>query len=456
MPHALVIEDDSNSLDALAELVGQEGFTVSTARTLEDAREEMEERIPDVLLVDLMLPDGSGLDLLRDIEATNSTDVVLVTGHASLDTAVEALRMGASDYLTKPLDIPRLKTVLANVARRRELRDEIDNLRGELRKLGRFGLLIGASPEMEKVYDLIGRVAPSEATVLVTGESGTGKDLVAQTLHHFSRRRKGAFLPVNCGAISPNLIESELFGHERGSFTGADRQHKGVFERASGGTLFLDEITEMPLELQVKLLRVLETGTVMRLGGERPTEVDVRVIAATNRPPEEAMQHGKLREDLFYRLKVFPIHLPPLRQRKDDVELLANHFLQELNKVEGTAKQFNKAAMLRLRNYLWPGNVRELKNMVHRAYILADAEIGPESLPPEIGGTSDALEPVTHASGPILHLRVGSSVAEVERSLILATVEEFQGDKQRAAEVLGISLKTLYNRLNDYKAEQAV
>ena len=276
-------------------------------------------------------------------------ETVLITGQASVETAVEALRRGVADYLTKPVDFARVKTVLANVSRTRELKEEIGGLRGELRKLGRFGALIGAAPAMQKVYDLIGKVAPTDATVLITGETGTGKEVVAQTIHQLSRRSREPFLPLNCGAVSPNLIESELFGHERGSFTGADRIHKGYFERANRGTLFLDEVTEMPLELQVKLLRVLETSEVMRLGGTEAIKVDVRVIAATNRQPEEAVATGKLREDLLYRLNVFPIHLPTLWDRREDVELLADHFLALLNKEEGTSKEFTKAARERLR-----------------------------------------------------------------------------------------------------------
>jgi DNA-binding NtrC family response regulator len=267
---------------------------------------------------------------------------------------------------------------------------------------------------------------------------------VAETLHALSRRRKGPFLPLNCGAISPNLIESELFGHERGSFTGAERTHKGYFERAAGGTIFLDEITEMPFELQVKLLRVLETAAVIRIGGERPLPVDVRVIAATNRPPEEALAQGKLREDLLYRLKVFPLHLPPLRERGDDVELLSEHFLELLNTAEGVAKVFSRAALQRLRAHGWPGNVRELKNLIHHAFILADDEIGVDCLP-GIGG--EDLQ-----SGTSLHVRVGISLSEADRRLILATLNECGGDKRRAATVLGISLKTLYNRLKVYQA----
>ncbi len=446
MPHALIVEDDPNSLEALAELVGQEGFTTSTAASLKDARATMAEKTADVLLVDLVLPDGSGIDLLTELPTGSGPQVVLITGHASVDTAVQSMRMGACDYLTKPIDVARLKTVLTNVARTHDLQQEVHTLRKELRKLGRFGPMIGASAAMEKVYDLVSKVSATDATVLITGESGTGKELVAQTVHELSRRRKGPFLPMNCGGVAPNLIESELFGHERGSFTGADRIHKGYFERASGGTLFLDEVTEMPTELQVKLLRVLETRTVVRVGGERPLEIDVRVVAATNRVPEEAVREGKLREDLLYRLQVFPLHLPPLRERGDDLARLANHFVEQLNKEEGNNKQLTPAAFARIQRHHWPGNVRELKNAIHRAAILGDSEIGPECFPTL---TEDGPPP----SGSSLQLRVGTPVAEAERRLILATLEECQGDKKRAADVLQISLKTLYNRLKEYKLE---
>ena len=289
-----------------------------------------------------------------------------------METAVEALRRGVADYLTKPVDFARVKMVLANLTRTRELKEEIGSLRGELRSLGRFGLLIGASRAMQGVYDLIAKVARTDATVLLTGETGTGKEVVAQTIHRLSRRHKEPFVAVNCGAVSATLIESELFGHERGSFTGADRTHKGVFEQAHRGTLFLDEITEMPVELQVRLLRVLETGTLTRVGGTETLRVDVRVIAATNRRREEAVAAGTLREDLLYRLNVFPIALPPLREREDDVELLAKHFLAELNRAEGAGKQLTRAALARLRAHAWPGNVRELRNVVQRAFIVAE------------------------------------------------------------------------------------
>jgi two-component system, NtrC family, response regulator HydG len=442
MPHALLVDDDVNFVLGLAEVVGREGFTTKTATSLKEARNEIGKANPDVLLIDLHLPDGSGLDLVKEFEENPGTEIVLITGHGTIETAVEAMRHGASDYLVKPVDFARVRMVLANVTRTRELKLQIGSLRGELRKLGRFGPLIGSSPQMQKVYDLIGKVAPTEATILVLGETGTGKELVAETVHSLSRRHKEPFLPINCGAVSPTLIESELFGHERGSFTGADRMHKGYFERAHKGTLFLDEITEMPHELQVKLLRVLETGKVTRIGGNEAVPVDVRVIAASNRRPEEAVTAGKLREDLHYRLNVFPIHLPPLRERRDDVDLLAEHFLALLNKEQGTSKDLTRPALQRLRTHNWPGNVRELKNLVHRAYILAEEHIGIDSLP--LG--------VQETPGSNLNVKVGTSLGEVEQRLILATLEDCEGDKKKAAEVLGISLKTLYNRLNEYKS----
>jgi two-component system, NtrC family, response regulator HydG len=459
MPHALVVEDDNNSLAALLALVEHEGFSTRSADSLGAACAILDEKpAPAVVLADLMLPDGSGLELV-EAAAGVGAQVVLITGHASVETAVEALRRGATDYLTKPVDLARLKAILANVARTRELQAEIGSLRGELRKLGRFGPLVGASGAMGAVYDLIARVAPTDATVCIVGESGTGKEVVAQAVHELSRRRKEPFVPVNCGAVSPNLIESTLFGHEKGSFTGAERMHRGVFEQATGGTLFLDEVSEMPAELQVKLLRVLETGTVMRIGGEKAIAVDVRVIAATNRVPEQALQEGRLREDLWYRLNVFPIALPPLRERAGDIDVLAEHFLGELNAAGQTHKRWSGAARAALQRYPWPGNVRELKNLLHRAYILAEAEIGVECLPAEVVGGGSAAAPVeapgtigaTSELGTTLRVRVGSRAEDVEQQLILVTLEACGGNKQKAAEILGVSLKTLYNRLAAYR-----
>jgi DNA-binding NtrC family response regulator len=368
----------------------------------------------------------------------------MITGHASVETAVEALRLGATDYLVKPIDVERLKAILRRVPRSGELREQIGELRDELRKLGRFGHILGSSPPMQKLYDQLGRVAPTSATVLVMGESGTGKELAAQTIHDLSRRKKAPFLPLNCGAVSPQLIESELFGHEKGSFTGADRQHKGYFERCNGGTLFLDEITEIPQELQVKLLRVLETGTFMRVGTTTPVSTDVRIVAATNRNPESAVADGKLREDLYHRLNVFPIAMPPLRERSSDIELLAQHFLEQLNRQESGTKSFAPPAIAALYVHGWPGNVRELKNYVQRAFILADDVIDADLAPTTVA---------TPEVAPILTVRVGTTLDEVGRRLIEATLAEC-GSKRKAADMLGISLKTLYNRLAAYKAEE--
>jgi DNA-binding NtrC family response regulator len=443
-PIALLVDDDEAFVQGLAEAVRLEGFDVRTAGTLHDARVALREQDVDALLVDMQLPDGSGLTLLQTPEGKLPPGVIFISGTSSVELAVEALRSGATDFLTKPVDFARVKMALANLSHARELKRQVGALRGELRKLGRFGSLIGASPAMQRVYDLISKVAPTEASVFVLGETGTGKELVAQTLHDMSPRRKGPFVPINCGAVSPTLIESELFGHEKGSFTGADRSHRGHFERAHDGTLFLDEVTEMPIDLQVKLLRVLETGKVQRVGGSEPIKVDVRTIAASNRSAQQAVAEGKLREDLHYRLNVFPLQLPPLREREDDVLLLAEAFLDELNKQSGgEPKAFTRAALDRLKAHTWPGNVRELRNVVQRAFILAPNDIGVDSLP--LGVVEERL-------GTTLAIRVGTPIDEAERRLILATLEHCAGDKKKAAEILKISLKTLYNRLNVYNA----
>ena len=444
IPSALLVDSDRLSLAALAALLEREGFQIRTAETLEKACMEARSDHFDLVLCDLELPDGSGLELLTTLDPAGPTDLVFIAGNGSVDTAVEAFRGGAVDYLTKPIDLKRLKKILSTVRRASTLRRQVDSLRNELRSLGRFGSMVGASPPMQRVYDLVLRVAPTDATVLVTGETGTGKELVAATVHALSSRVAKPFVPVNCGALAPTLIESEFFGHERGSFTGAERKHRGTFERANGGTLFLDEITEMPLELQVRLLRVLESGVVMRIGGDEPVQVDVRIIAATNRDPAQAVASGKLREDLLYRLLVFPIELPALRDRAGDVELLAEHFLEERRRGSEVPKHFTDAALAKLRRHAWPGNVRELKHVVERACIMAQEVIDAEAIP-----LGDDL-PATRERP--LTLAVGTSISEMERRLILATLESCEGKKARAAEILGISLKTLYSRLNRYDA----
>ncbi|MEO6352548.1 MAG: sigma-54 dependent transcriptional regulator [Burkholderiaceae bacterium] len=441
--HALFVDDDETTLNVLAEVVAGEGFTTAIATSLAQAQECMAEQRPDMVLLNVVLPDGDGMQLLRHLVSQVTSEVILIAAHSRVKSSVQALRMGAVDCLIKPIDITQLKAILVRVLHRKASKNALGALPGQWRNWEYSGRLLGTSAVMQNVYLQIKRVAPTSVTVFITGESGTGKELVAQTLHDMSRRRDRPFVAVNCGAISPQLIESELFGHEKGSFTGALREHKGYFERAVGGTLFLDEITEMSPELQVKLLRVLEARTFMRVGSGREIEMDVRVIAATNRIPEEAVAAGKLREDLLYRLQVFPLHLPPLRQRGQDVELLANEYLDELNRAEGSAKTFSPDALELLNQYHWPGNVRELKNAIQRAYILADDVVDVHGFRLQSGQSNDT-------GGPFLQVRVGSTLAEVERRLILATLEHCQGAKEKAADILGISLKTLYNRLREY------
>ena len=446
MGHALIVEDDADSARMMATLVANEGFSAATAQSLRDARRQSALQQPDVVLLDLRLPDGNGMALLDDPELLGNSEVVLMTGHASLETSIQALRYGAADYLIKPVSAKQLQSILSRVMKPSVLHAEVRTLHEDLLRTGRFGHLVGVSEPMKLVYEQIARVAGTSVTVFISGESGTGKELVARTVHDLSRRRARPFLAVNCGAISPNLIESEIFGHEKGSFTGAERQHQGFFERAHGGTLFLDEITEMPLGLQVKLLRVLETGTFMRVGSTIAQETDVRVVAATNRDPVQAVASNALREDLWYRLNVFPLELPPLRDRLEDLPLLVKHFLQELGRREGALKHASPAALERLAQYRWPGNVREVRNVLQRAYVMtAGQEISDQWLP------RDAVAaPVSTGSAGTLEVVVGTPLAAIERQVIMATLEHFGHNKERTAAALGVSLKTLYNRLKEY------
>ncbi|MCR5866837.1 MAG: sigma-54-dependent transcriptional regulator [Aquincola tertiaricarbonis] len=452
MGHALIVEDDPDVAETMAALIAAEGFTAVTARTLKDARRQLATRAPDLVLLDLQLPDGQGLDLLKDTDQLANTEVVLVTGHASIETSIQALRLGVADYLVKPFNIKQLQGILSRLMQPSTLKAELEDLRAELDRTGRFGHMVGRSAPMRQVYEQIARVAGSAVTVLITGESGSGKEVAARTIHDLSRRRHQPFLAVNCGAISPHLIESEIFGHEKGSFTGADRQHLGFFERAHGGTLFLDEVTEMPPELQVKLLRVLETGSFMRVGSTTPVETDVRVIAATNRVPTEAVASGKLREDLMYRLDVFPIRMPSLHERPDDIPMLAEHFLQDIGRREGVNKRFLPTAIAALCRHRWQGNVRDLRNAVQRIYLMADGrDIDDEWLQPGLGAGTKARPPTVTVDDPdTLTVRIGQPLAEIERAVILATLKRFDHHKERTAAALGVSLKTLYNRLKEY------
>jgi DNA-binding NtrC family response regulator len=473
MTHVLLVEDEPDAALTLRAMIDAQRFTVAVAHTLRDARRQIALQQPDIVLLDLQLPDGNGMDLFTDAHVAASCEVVLITGHASLDNSIQALRLGAADYLVKPINLRQLHGVLSRFMKPAALQAEVASMAATVAEDGHFSHLWGSSAPMRQLYEQVSRVAATSVTVFITGESGSGKEVVAQTVHDLSRRRKQPFLAVNCGAISQHLIESEIFGHEKGSFTGAERQHQGFFERANGGTLFLDEITEMPPELQVKLLRVLETGRFMRVGSTTTLETDVRVIAATNRDPMQAVADGRLREDLLYRLNVFPIVLPPLRARLSDVPLLAAHFLKQVVAQEGSPRQFSPEALAHLSRYRWPGNVRELRNVVQRAYVMAsgpvidtawlpalDENAAPTATappaPPSVALPApmpDAPDLPADAAASAVMLPIGTSLAEAERALILATLRHFHHHKERTAATLGVSLKTLYNRLKDYAAE---
>jgi two-component system response regulator AtoC len=437
MPNALVVDDDPATLSLLSSLLERRGFSTRTAASLAEARQNLEPP-PDICMVDLRLPDGDGTELLRGGLAARS-DFVVLTGHATVESSVEAMRLGAFDYLAKPLTAGALDRLLARFGRSPRTGEDAGH---------RTPAIVGESPEIKRLQQTLARIGPTDATVLIIGESGTGKELIAARLHELSPRARGRYLALNCGAVSPNLIESELFGHEKGSFTGASRQHAGYFERAHGGTLFLDEITEMPLELQVRLLRVLESRRVSRVGSSESIPVNVRVIAATNRDPQEAVDQRKLREDLLYRLQVVPIEVPPLRKRAGDVRVLAAHFLTDLNRTAKEPKTFSESMLARLEQYYWPGNVRELFNVVQRAYIMTTGRV--ISDPGPLHGP--VWSPDAGREAP-LTVRLGDSLCDVEQRLILHTVRHCR-TQDEAARMLGISTKTLYNKLRLYESQR--
>jgi len=440
----LIVEDDPMTRNGLKELVGSWGFTTASAVDGQDALGQLTQFRPSIVVSDLVMPRLDGLGLLRALRSDDpEIDVVILTAQGSVETAVEAIKDGAYDYLTKPVDPQRLRILLDKLVERQEALREIKVLRRQLSERGTFGRLIGASPQMRRIYRTIEQAAPTTASVLVSGESGTGKELVAQTVHQLSARAGQPFVPINCAAIPETLLESEIFGHEKGAFTGATDRRQGCFELADRGTLFLDEIAEMTPVTQVKLLRVLQERAFRRLGGQREQKVDVRIVAATNSDPKQAVDSGKLREDLYYRLNVFAVTLPPLRERMEDLPLLVQAFLTDFNQLNGKAVAgVNHEAMRVLEQYRWPGNVRELRNVIERATILAESTfIEPRHLPP-------ALSEPARAPARALELTPGLTVEEAEQRLIELTLEHTRDNKTRAAEILGISLKTLHNKLN--------
>lgn len=445
MARVLIVDDEQDFALATAKMISNSGFENSVAVTLAAARSALADEQPDIVLLDINLPDGSGLDLIESLDEDDDTRVIVMTGEPTVDVAIDSLRARVADFLVKPVDPEQLIQTLQRVQR---ARDKAEPIRPVPAGKANFENLVGNSKRMLQIFRLIERVAPSQASVLIQGPSGTGKELVAEAIHRRSERSEEPYLSLNCGAVSPELIRSELFGHEKGSFTGSTRQHKGYFERADGGSFFLDEVTEMPLELQVQLLRVLETGRISRVGGDKEIPVDVRIIAATNRNPQQAIAEGKLREDLYYRLAVFPIVMPTLDERGEDVVLLAKYFLSRLNEDNSSDKKLSDDGADYLLSRSWPGNVRELKNEIHRAYILADQVIDRELLE-----SMPLVEAAAPASGSGLQVQPGTPLADVEKQVILSTLEKFGDDKKRTAEALGVSVKTLYNKLKQYRAD---
>jgi DNA-binding NtrC family response regulator len=445
----LIVEDDPATRSGLAELVQAWGFQTDEASDGEEGLRKVTSFRPAIIVSDLVMPRLGGHELLRALkDQLSDITFILLTAQGTIESAVEAIKDGAYDYLSKPVDPQRLRILLQKALERQETLREVRLLRRQLREQGSFGRIVGNSPGIRSLYRVIEQAAPTAASVLIWGESGTGKELVAQTIHELSPRASFPFVAINCAAIPETLLESEIFGHEKGAFTGAHDRRTGVFELAHRGTLFLDEIAEMMPATQVKLLRVLQERTFRRLGGRQEQSVDVRVIAATNRDPAEAVRDGKLREDLYYRLNVFTVDLPPLRERRADIPLFVQTFLNEFNtRNNKSVRAVDQEAMYLLERYPWPGNIRELRNVIERATILSEGDfIEARHLPPPVVSRSEqALPTVT--------LSPGTTVDEAERRLILLTLEHTRNNKTRAAEILGISLKTLHNKLNRMKQE---
>jgi two-component system response regulator PilR (NtrC family) len=439
----LIVDDEPSLVDFLTVLCGAEGYEASAALSVREARERLAERTPDLVLCDMMMPDGNGLDLLREIKANDGGPaVILMTAYTSTKSAIEAMKLGAYDYVPKPFDVDELKVVIHRALEKTRLAEENVYLRRELAERYAFKNIIGRSPRMQTIFGLIDRVARTTSTVLIQGESGTGKELIARAVHYSSPRAGERFLSINCGAMPENLLESELFGHERGAFTGAVRDKRGLFQEANRGTLFLDEIAEMSLSMQVKLLRALQDKTVRRVGGTVEDSVDVRIITATNQDLRERIARGDFREDLYYRINVIPIELPPLRDRREDIPLLVGHFLRKNAEALGsTTKKLSAEAMRLLERYAWPGNVRELENLIERAVALsATGVITAADLPAYLaGGGESASDSFTL---PEQGLDLEAWLERVRTEMMRQALERSGGVQTQAAEMLGMSFRS--------------
>jgi DNA-binding NtrC family response regulator len=446
-PIILIVDDEPDSRDALQTLLGTWGYATEIASEGREALQKAAALRPSVVVTDLMMPDMDGLGLLTALQQEMPrVPVIILTGRATVDTAVGAMRQGAYDYLTKPVDLDRLRLLIEKALERGRTLDEITILRRRVKDVWGIGRLIGRSVPMQEVHRLIEQAAATPAPVLIHGETGTGKELVARTLHELSARASGPFVAVNCAAMPETLLESEIFGHERGAFTDARDRREGCFELAHGGTLLLDEVAEMAPGTQAKFLRVLEEGSFRRLGGKTEINVDVRVVAATNKDPVTAMKEGEFREDLYYRLNVFTLAVPPLRQRIEDIPLLVTGFIEEFNgKYDKRITGVDDATLKLLMSHAWPGNVRELRNTVERAFIACDGDVITAKVLP---GTSP-VAPVASWSGDadVVTAPIGLPLREVEKQFVLRTLAAENNNKTRAADRLGISTKTLHNML---------
>ena len=457
----LIVDDEESQRAGLASMISSWGYTAETAYDGQDALDKINNGPIQVLVTDLMMPRMDGFELLKRLGAQGYVPpAIVLTAFGNIETAIATIHdLGAFWFLEKPIQPAALRILLERAASQSRLAEETERLQRQLTYQGVLVDLVGSSAAMQGVFSLIRQVAPSKAAVLINGESGTGKELVARAVHHLSPRRGGPFIAINCAAMPETLMESELFGHEKGAFTGAVERRAGCFELAQHGTLLLDELAEMPVGTQAKLLRVLEDSRVRRLGGKNEIVVDVRIIAATNKNLEEALRKGELREDLYYRLNVFQLELPPLRKREGDVPLLANALIEQLNRKHGCRiTEISRDVMDLLQRHNWPGNVRELRNVMERAVIIAgEGPIMTAHLPREFGAGSSGRPPVELNEPDAVRLPVGTTVSDAEKALIMLTLQHTKNNKTRAAEILGISLKTLFNKLKEYgsSAEEA-
>ena len=449
MADVLLVDDEKSNRVTLSLFLQKEGYHVEEAANGPDAVEKFKSKFFDLVITDLKMKPMDGLEVLREVKGINPlTEVVMLTGYGTVESGVEAMKLGAYDYIQKPPDLDEFRIIVANALERKELYKKVEQLKEELKEKYRFENIIGKSKEMMDIFSLVFKVAPSDSTVLISGESGTGKELIARAIHINSKRKHRSFVTINCGALPEHIQESELFGHVRGAFTGAIRDKRGLFQEANGGTLFLDEVGETAPSTQVKILRFLQDGEIRRVGETEPININVRLLAATNQDLEKAIEEGRFREDLYYRLNVIPIHLPPLRHRRDDIPLLINHFLEKYTAgIKKRVDSISQDALKTLTGYDWPGNVRELENAIERAVILTNQKVVmPEDLPSSVHETRRAIKEPGEDLGDL-------ALDKIEKHYILKTLKKYDWNQRKASDVLGVSTTTLWRKLKSYDIE---